>query len=430
MATAFTVTSEADLNAALEQIEVAACACFVEQCAQFTSRGVWNMTRKVTSRLSYLAGTALLSSIISMTGAKAQDANPDVVLTSPSGVYYAFLDNGQVVVSQGTNPTISGINPATTNTLGIFSMFPTVPAGDTVSLADNGLLTVSTTTKNPNPPPQTVQVPIAFNGPSAVVPFGVPPLSLFNKGLNDPVVGYNVNDITYDIQHPTVLTTAQTTGQVDTLTNSTDRTQVFLTTLTLTHTDSTMQSLSVSDAITAGIKTTVDVQIPVLGASKTELSLSTTHTVTNVNGTTQSDTITSSSGATVSVPAGAVYEAVLTGMKAQISVPFTYTGDATYQDGSVIPIDGTGVFNGSSTSDFQTAIICVSQPGGCEAGVGGDLSDFLPPGFLAPGEEVVAVLPATPVPEPSTWAMMLLGFAGLGLAGYRRARAGRGTVAA
>jgi unsaturated chondroitin disaccharide hydrolase len=29
------------------------------------------------------------------------------------------------------------------------------------------------------------------------------------------------------------------------------------------------------------------------------------------------------------------------------------------------------------------------------------------------------------VPEPSTWAMMLLGFAGLGFAGYRRAKAGR-----
>ncbi len=34
------------------------------------------------------------------------------------------------------------------------------------------------------------------------------------------------------------------------------------------------------------------------------------------------------------------------------------------------------------------------------------------------------------VPEPSTWAMMLLGFAGLGFAGYRRARAGRATLAA
>jgi hypothetical protein len=34
--------------------------------------------------------------------------------------------------------------------------------------------------------------------------------------------------------------------------------------------------------------------------------------------------------------------------------------------------------------------------------------------------------PTTPIPEPSTWAMMLLGFAGLGYAGYRRSRsAGR-----
>jgi hypothetical protein len=28
------------------------------------------------------------------------------------------------------------------------------------------------------------------------------------------------------------------------------------------------------------------------------------------------------------------------------------------------------------------------------------------------------------VPEPSTWAMMLAGFVGLGFAGYRRAKAG------
>ena len=36
----------------------------------------------------------------------------------------------------------------------------------------------------------------------------------------------------------------------------------------------------------------------------------------------------------------------------------------------------------------------------------------------------------TGVPEPSTWEMMLLGFAGLGYVGYRRARAGRATLAA
>jgi PEP-CTERM motif len=32
-------------------------------------------------------------------------------------------------------------------------------------------------------------------------------------------------------------------------------------------------------------------------------------------------------------------------------------------------------------------------------------------------------------PEPSTWAMMLIGFAGLAFAGYRRAKAGYPTLA-
>jgi hypothetical protein len=36
----------------------------------------------------------------------------------------------------------------------------------------------------------------------------------------------------------------------------------------------------------------------------------------------------------------------------------------------------------------------------------------------------------TPVPEPSTWAMMLIGFVGLGFAGYRSGRVRRGAVPA
>ena len=38
--------------------------------------------------------------------------------------------------------------------------------------------------------------------------------------------------------------------------------------------------------------------------------------------------------------------------------------------------------------------------------------------------------PTSAVPESSTWAMLLLGFAGLGLAGFRRARKNRATISA
>ncbi len=42
-------------------------------------------------------------------------------------------------------------------------------------------------------------------------------------------------------------------------------------------------------------------------------------------------------------------------------------------------------------------------------------------GYL-PGNANVEFVPAAPVPEPSTWVMMVVGFAGLGFAGYRSNR--------
>jgi hypothetical protein len=44
-------------------------------------------------------------------------------------------------------------------------------------------------------------------------------------------------------------------------------------------------------------------------------------------------------------------------------------------------------------------------------------------------ETVVIYLSPTPLPEPSTWAMMMLGFAGLGFASYRATRARRSMAA-
>jgi PEP-CTERM motif len=42
---------------------------------------------------------------------------------------------------------------------------------------------------------------------------------------------------------------------------------------------------------------------------------------------------------------------------------------------------------------------------------------------------VVVTASTSPVPEPSTWAMMLIGFAGLGYAGHRASRKSAALVA-
>jgi PEP-CTERM motif len=44
--------------------------------------------------------------------------------------------------------------------------------------------------------------------------------------------------------------------------------------------------------------------------------------------------------------------------------------------------------------------------------------------------EMLGTFTATLVPEASTWVMMLLGFAGLGFAGYHRAKSGQKTSSA
>ena len=59
--------------------------------------------------------------------------------------------------------------------------------------------------------------------------------------------------------------------------------------------------------------------------------------------------------------------------------------------------------------------------------------EFLDPDWLRVGTDIVGAgtfnatfsLSGAVIPEPSTWAMMLLGFAGLGFAGYRHARKAR-----
>jgi hypothetical protein len=81
------------------------------------------------------------------------------------------------------------------------------------------------------------------------------------------------------------------------------------------------------------------------------------------------------------------------------------------------------VYYDTSTTDVYQC----GRVGYCEIGPGvAGTTGLGPPPDSIGGIESFTL---TAVPEPSTWAMMLLGFAGLGLASYRGKRTARAVVA-
>ena len=83
-----------------------------------------------------------------------------------------------------------------------------------------------------------------------------------------------------------------------------------------------------------------------------------------------------------------------------------------------IPSDGTIAFI-SSPADFSPFDIFMTIP----ATSGPiDVSVLLSAGARAEGFTALFQTKVSAVPEPSTWAMLLLGFAGLSFVGYRKAR--------
>jgi PEP-CTERM motif len=83
----------------------------------------------------------------------------------------------------------------------------------------------------------------------------------------------------------------------------------------------------------------------------------------------------------------------------------------------VIPLVTAGMFDGPGFSFAFVSPSCSGIDVCDQAEVG------LTPGSSIFGAVTIGITVTTPtVPEPSTWAMILLGFAGLGFAGYRRTR--------
>ncbi|WP_294533013.1 PEP-CTERM sorting domain-containing protein [uncultured Rhodoblastus sp.] len=114
-----------------------------------------------------------------------------------------------------------------------------------------------------------------------------------------------------------------------------------------------------------------------------------------------------------------------------------------YLTGSAFPLDGTGVDGtfifylggtavntfsySSSTSGQLASFAAVFPPNNGAFTFDSFTNDFtintLPNPATLDGSAFAYALVSNAVPEPSTWAMMLAGFAGLGFVGYRRNKA-------
>lgn len=120
------------------------------------------------------------------------------------------------------------------------------------------------------------------------------------------------------------------------------------------------------------------------------------------------------------------------------------------EDGTITTLDpfGSTVTQALGVNDLGEIVGFYTDANGDQHGYidnGGLFTSFDPPGsasttinglndkgdivgFYTTQNDSVVGFVGTPVPEPSTWAMMLLGFAGFGLLGYSKVR--RGTTAA
>jgi subtilase-type serine protease len=111
------------------------------------------------------------------------------------------------------------------------------------------------------------------------------------------------------------------------------------------------------------------------------------------------------------------------------SLDFSLVDGFALSSGETFDIVGTGdgLTNGLTSLSLNGGA-CWASGGGFECN-GGDFFDFfnlsVVPGALVGGlnpEDLVLSVTTTPVPEPSTWAMMLAGFAGVGFLSYRASR--------
>ena len=348
--------------------------------------------------------------------------------TSPSGVYYGVfavnrdannVPNGyEFWIVPGSSPAVSGC---------CFGYSPVIGQSDAnlggffARMESNGTLTVYTSATGTDQgtvlPVGAINTPQAGNPPyfaqvgddgGFTIYAGSSPLDnigpVFAAANNShgKVTGIDLQSITYDYGNAKY--TSQTAvGWLDAdYTNNTPLPQQQDGTTNVSYSQTATLSFSVADAVSEGISANVTWGIPGIAKDSLGFQITNTTTVTHGRADSSSTTVSFTAGARPVVPPGETYNIKVTATAASYTIPYSWTGLATYADGTTASVAGVGSFEGASQGNFQVTTSCISD--NCSALVGS---------VTHPAE-------ITPVPEPTTWLLLSLGL--VALAWLRRSR--------
>lgn len=343
--------------------------------------------------------------------------------TSPSGVYYGVISAaGDFWIVPGTNPTNS---PCCLGATTAFSGFSSSDLGGyfghmqtdgnfviytSATGTDVGtVIPIGASNSNPSSPSPPYFAQVSDSGSFAIYQ-GSDPTNQGNAifsadGFNSPVKSIVISGVAYDTDNASVESSPITVHTPYVNTNDTSSPLQGNDLTQFSWTRSASYSFNTSSTVGTNISGSAGINIFgfSLGGSVTAVNSTTiSHGQATTTSSTQSDTI----GARPTVPAFSQYTTYITATTGTFTIPYTWEGVATYENGMTANVSGTGVYSGADTGDFVTTTVCDYQPGGCPA---------IPLVTYGAFRETV--------PEPATVALMAVML--LGLTAVRRFRTPR-----
>lgn len=370
-----------------------------------------------------------LNDIIGVPASENDIINVGDYVYSPSGVYYGTVQsNGQFTIFRGSDPVTSAggtsvwAAPATPPEP--YQVSPT-----SVAFVGGGTFQVSSG-------PFVFYLsgsPGSVNNGAYAALSDTGTFTLFNSSSggdlvlhqgNDTVKSLSLSSVTYNLSAATFDEPAQIGGPstAQNCINNQPTDSSCSLSLSQSYTKSQTWNWNLSEAVTVGVTAGLSggIAIPGLasGGVSVTTSASSTTTISGGQSSTTTQVLTYTSSLSDTIPPNSEYEGYISAQQVDFSVPYSFTGVATYQSGATAAVAGSGTFNGTDAYDFQVVTQCLRYKGGsCPE----DLS-ILPPSVTVPEPSGLLLLPLALCFVTVNRMLPVVLLATAGLRGVHRAR--------